>query len=158
VLRAPCGSGKTEAAVAPFLHQFITHDYLLAPRLIYVLTTRALCDSLAQRLARYAAAIDSRVVVETHHGAHPAEPFFFSDVVVTTLDQFIYAYARAASYLGSAGIGRHLDLPAGAIANAFVVFDEAHMYEPYSHALMRAMVEMLFEARVPFLFMTATTP
>ncbi|HXH13095.1 MAG TPA: CRISPR-associated helicase Cas3' [Alphaproteobacteria bacterium] len=158
LLRAPCGSGKTEAAVAPFLHQFVTHDFVLAPRLIYVLPTRALCDTLAQRLARYAAAVHPRLVVEAHHGAHPAEPFFFSDVVVTTLDQFIYAYARAASHLGSAGVGRHLDLPAGAIANAFVVFDEAHMYEPYSHALMRAMVELLFEARVPFLFMTATMP
>jgi len=158
VLRAPCGSGKTEAAVAPFLHQFVTQDFSLAPRLIYVLPTRALCDTLAQRIARYATAVDPRIVVEAHHGGHPAEPFFFSDVVVTTLDQFIYAYARAASHLGSSGVGRHLDLPAGAIASSFVVFDEAHMYEPYSHALMRAMVEMLFETNIPFLFMTATMP
>jgi len=158
LLRAPCGSGKTEAAVAPFLHQFVTHDFTLAPRLIYVLPTRALCDTLAGRIQRYAAAIDPRLVVQAHHGAHPAAPFLFSDIVVTTLDQFLYAYARAVPHLGSAGVGRHLDLPAGAIANACVVFDEAHMYEPYSHALMRAMVEILYESRVPFLFMTATLP
>lgn len=72
VLRAPCGSGKTEAAVAPFLHQFVTQDFSLAPRLIYVLPTRAPCDTLAQRIARYAAAVDPRIVVEAHHGGHPA--------------------------------------------------------------------------------------
>jgi CRISPR-associated endonuclease/helicase Cas3 len=158
LLRAPCGSGKTEAALAPFLYQFVAQQFTLAPRLIYVLPTRALCDSLAARMQRYAAAVDPRLVVRAHHGAHPAAPFLFSDIVVTTLDQFLYAYARAVAHLGSAGVGRHLDLPAGAIANACVVFDEAHMYEPHAHALMRAMVEILYESRVPFLFMTATLP
>lgn len=38
-LWAPCGSGKTAAAVAPFLHQLVTQDFLLAPGLIAVLPT-----------------------------------------------------------------------------------------------------------------------
>lgn len=37
--------------------------------------------------------------------------------------RFLYDYARTKQQAG-----RHFDLPAGVIANSFVVFDEAHLY------------------------------
>jgi len=154
LVRAPTGSGKTEAAAAPFLSQFISGEWSLAPRLIYVLPTQALCNQMHKRLQGYAQTVDEKLRVGLHHGAHPREPMFFADIVVTTLDQFIYGYARASSH-----VGKHVDIPAGSIAGSMVVFDEAHMYhDPFTFAMLRAIIEILHSARVPTIAMTATMP
>ncbi len=42
LLKAPTGSGKTEAVVAPFLAQFIDNEFTIAPRMIYVLPMKVL--------------------------------------------------------------------------------------------------------------------
>ncbi len=152
LLRAPTGSGKTEAAVLPWLWQFRAREWFLAPRLIYVLPTRALVESVRERIERLAERVSDKLVVKAQHGQNPADPFLFSDAVVTTLDQFIYLYSRSLTQ------GRHSEIPAGDIAHSFVVFDEAHMYSPYTYGLMHAAFEILEEAKVPFLVMTATMP
>jgi len=64
VLRAPCGTGKTEAAVAPWLAQFLDGQFSLPPRLIYVLPTQALCNQIGRRLARAAGRTRERLVVD----------------------------------------------------------------------------------------------
>ncbi|MEW6680598.1 MAG: CRISPR-associated helicase Cas3', partial [bacterium] len=75
-------------------------------------------------------------------------------IPVTTLDQFLYGFARASSQ-----VGRHLDIPAGAIASSFVVFDEAHMYrDGFTFSIMRALMEILHKSHIPFVVMTATMP
>ncbi len=153
-LFAPTGSGKTEAAIAPFLRQFVGGSFPIAPRLIYVLPTQALCNKTGERIQGYANNVSPKIKVEVHHGAHPFDAFFMADIVVTTLDQFVYAYARA-----SEGVGRHLDFPAGSIASSIVVFDEAHMYQSaFTFSIMRAMLEILRSAQVPIILMTATMP
>jgi len=153
-LFAPTGSGKTEAAVAPFLNQFVTNDFRIAPRLIYVLPTQALCNKLCDRLREYARRVSGKIVVEVHHGSHPADPFFMADIVVTTLDQLIYAYARASNH-----VGRHLDFPSGSIASSLLAFDEAHMYQsPYTFSILRAFLEIVNASGIPFILMTATMP
>lgn len=154
LLKAPTGSGKTEAVIAPFLAQFLENRFLIAPRLIYVLPMRVLVNSIADRISRYANKVSKNISVELQHGESPNDPFFIADVVVTTLDQFIYAYARA-----SRQVGHHLDIPAGAIASSIVVFDEAHMYrDEFTFSMMRAMFEILYNANIPFIVMTATMP
>lgn len=154
LLKAPTGSGKTEAVTAPFLHQFLNKQFAIAPRMIYVLPMRVLVDSIADRIKRYASNVNSNISVEIQHGDLPNSPFFISDIVVTTLDQFIYAFARASNQ-----IGKHLDIPAGAIASSIVVFDEAHMYrDGFTFSMMRALMEILYESKIPFVVMTATMP
>lgn len=154
ILKAPTGSGKTEAVLAPFLHQFLKNDFVIAPRMIYVLPMRVLVNSTAERIKNYAKRVSPDVSVDVQHGEIPGAPFFMSDIVVTTLDQFVYAFARASSQ-----VGRHLDMPAGAIASSIVVFDEAHMYrDEYTFAVMRAIMEILYKANIPFVVMTATMP
>ncbi|GFO96999.1 CriSPR-associated helicase Cas3 [groundwater metagenome] len=54
LLRLPCGYGKTESVVMPFLNQAISNKWTLAPRMIYVLPTRALCNQMHDRISRYA--------------------------------------------------------------------------------------------------------
>ena len=154
LLRAPTGSGKTEAVIAPFLAQFIQNKFSIAPRLIYVLPMRVLVNSIANRIRKYAQNVLGNISVEVQHGESPNAPFFMNDIVVTTLDQFVYGYVRA-----STQVGHHLDIPAGAIASSLIVFDEAHMYrDGFTFSIMRAMFEILSHAKIPFIVMTATMP
>lgn len=157
LIRLPCGYGKTESVVIPFLSQAITNEWSLAPRLIYVLPTRALCNHIKNRIRCYALKLRKltrkQLKVGIEHGTSSLDPLFFSDICVTTFDQFLYGYARTKRQ-----VGRHFDLPAGAIANSLVVFDEAHLYSPYTHSLMRAMLEILITGRIPTIIMTATMP
>lgn len=154
LLKAPTGSGKTEAVLAPFLSQFINNKFHIAPRLLYVLPMRVLVNSVAERIKRYAQKISPYISVEVQHGDVPNSPFFIADIVVTTLDQFLYGFARA-----SGQVGRHLDIPAGAIASSVIVFDEAHMYrDGFTFSIMRALMEILHKSRISFVLMTATMP
>lgn len=154
ILKAPTGSGKTEAVLAPFLYQYTKNEFVIAPRMIYVLPMRVLVNNTAERIRHYSKRISPDISVDIQHGELPGSPFFMSDIVVSTLDQFVYAFARASSQ-----VGRHLDMPAGAIASSLVVFDEAHMYQDeYTFAVMRAIMEILYKANIPFIVMTATMP
>lgn len=153
LLKAPTGSGKTESVLAPFLSQFIDNNFHIAPRMIYVLPMRVLVNSVAQRIRKYTQKISTYISVEVQHGDVPNSPFFIADIVVTTLDQFLYGFARA-----SGQVGRHLDIP-GSIASSIVVFDEAHMYrDGFTFSIMRALMEILNKSHIPFVLMTATMP
>lgn len=154
LLKAPTGSGKTEAVLAPFLSQFIDNNFHIAPRMIYVLPMRVLVNTVAERIKRYSQKISPSISVKVQHGDIPNSPFFISDIVVTTLDQFLYGFARTSSQ-----VGRHIDMPAGAIASSIVVFDEAHMYrDEFTFSIMRALMEILHKSKIPFVVMTATMP
>jgi len=50
LLKAPAGSGKTEAVLEPFLSQFVQNKFYIAPRLIYVLPMRVLVDNIAKKI------------------------------------------------------------------------------------------------------------
>lgn len=151
-VRLPCGYGKTESIIAPFLTQAVENEWRLAPRLVYLLPTRALCNQMRERVQGYAARA-GRIVVGIEHGVSSLDPLFFSDICFTTFDQFLYGYARSKPQ-----IGRHLDVPAGSFANSVIVFDEAHLYSPYTHALMKALLEVFCHSKVPTVVMTATMP
>ena len=154
LIKAPTGSGKTEAILAPFLNQFIERNFAIAPRLIYTLPMRVLVNSVAKRIRDYAEKLNLGISVEVQHGDVPNSPFFISDIVVITLDQFLYGFARA-----SKQVGYHIDIPAGAIASSLVVFDEAHMYrDGFTFSIMRALMEILSKSEIPFVVMTATLP
>lgn len=154
LVKAPTGSGKTEAILAPFLSQFVTKSFYIAPRLIYVLPMRVLVNSIALRIQNYAYRVSPHISVKIQHGDAPDSPFFLSDIVVTTFDQFLYGFARAAHQTG-----HHIDIPAGSIASSLVVFDEAHMYrDEFTFSIMRALMEILYQSNVPFVLMSATIP
>lgn len=154
LIKSPTGSGKTEGVLAPFLSQFVENNFHIAPRMIYVLPMRVLVNSVAERIRKYSQKISPFISVEVQHGDIPNSPFFISDIVVTTLDQFLYGFARA-----SGQVGRHIDIPAGSIASSIVVFDEAHMYrDGFTFSIMRALMEILHKSCIPFVVMTATMP
>jgi len=72
VLRAPCGSGKTEACSA----SFILGRGTLPDRLIYSLPTRALASEIADRIKVSVDQSRHQYKVSAQHGASSNDPFF----------------------------------------------------------------------------------
>lgn len=153
VIRAPCGSGKTEACFVPFL---LAGKGEFPNRLVYSLPTRALVEDIADRLKEKMGKLGAFLSVSCQHGANPEDPFFKEDVIVATIDQTIGAYCctplSLPAYLGN--------IPAGAVTTAFLCFDEVHTYD-YLLGLqsMLALIEQSHDRLgLPFVVMSATLP
>ncbi len=148
ILRAPTGSGKSEAVFIPFLE---LRGRILPKRMIYSLPMRALVNSLHERFQRYGVGLD----VRAQHGSRPETVLFDADGIVATLDQVITSYACAPLNLGV----RHGNLPAGAVASSFHVFDEVHTFEPLL-GLQSSLIlaERMKNLGLPFVIMSATLP
>jgi len=152
ILRAPCGSGKTEACYVSLL---LRRNSNLPNRLLYSLPTRALVEDVVSRIKEGINKIELPLTVSPQHGANSKDPFFKSDVVVATIDQTIGAYCctplSLPAYLGN--------IPAGAAVSSFLCFDEAHVYD---HLLglqsMLVLVERAVKLELPFIVMSATLP
>lgn len=157
VLKLPTGYGKTEALVSPYFGQIVSKDWVIAPRVIYSLPTQALCNQLYERILKYAKNADKKfnrkTVIEVQHGGKSEDPYFVGDIVVTTFDQLLYGYARALKH-----IHNRVDIPAGSISFSHVILDEAHMYSAYTHALVKALLEIFNKSGVPISLSTATMP
>ena len=153
VLRMPTGSGKSESILCAYLWA-LKERMDFPQQMLYGLPMRNLADSLGQRFAKYQQNFD-QLSVAVQHGAHPGTPAFLSDVAVATIDQIISAYA--CTPLGYPV--RHGNIPAGAVASAFLTFDEIHTFDP-ERALQSALfiVEHSHKMGLPFAFLSATMP
>ena len=150
ILRAPTGSGKSEAVFVPFL---LSNKF--PKQMIYSLPLRTLVDDISLRFERYILSnnLDKRVV--GHHGKRMESPLFYSDIIITTIDQTVGAYACTPLNLPI----RHGNIPAGAVSSAFLVFDEVHTFHPLL-GLQAAIIlaEHSHKLGLPFVFMSATMP
>jgi CRISPR-associated endonuclease/helicase Cas3 len=154
LIRAPTGTGKSEAILLPFL---LGRAADLPPHLVYILPMRTLVESLAERFSRYAESpeIKHPISIAGHHGKRRESVFFNEDVVVTTIDQAVGAYCCTPLSLPA----RYGNIPAGTVASAFLVFDEIHTLEPifgFQAALILA--EQTDEVKMPFALVSATLP
>jgi CRISPR-associated endonuclease/helicase Cas3 len=116
---APTGLGKTRAALQPFVQSQGKND-LLGTRLIYTLPLRALARGVEDECSSLG------LYPVIHHGDEPESEFFSERLVVTTIDQYLTAFAGAplswASHLSHAA--------AGAVLTSYSVFDEVHLLSP----------------------------
>lgn len=153
LLHAPTGSGKSEAAFVPFIALRGNPDF--PNRLIYTLPMRALVDSLAKRFSEMAQRSESSMRVVAQHGRRTESVLFYAEAVIATLDQIISSYACAPLSLGV----RHGNIPAGAVASSFLVFDEVHTFDP-GRGLQSTLIiaKRLRQMGIPFVVMTATLP
>jgi CRISPR-associated endonuclease/helicase Cas3 len=152
ILRAPCGSGKTEVSYVPILFGM---EGALPIRLIYSLPTRALVEDVAERIIKGVAKMGLGYTVSPQHGANSKDPFFRSDIIVATIDQTIGAYCCT-----PLSVPVHFgNIPAGAAVSSFLCFDEAHVYD-YELGLqsMLILLERTAKLGLPFLIMSATLP
>lgn len=153
VVRAPTGSGKTEAVFLPFACDAFPSPL---PRLLYALPLRSLANQLKERLEHYVNSLGKTGWrVRLQHGEAPESVLFAADVVVTTIDQLITSYACTPLTLPV----RHGNIPAGAVVSSFVVFDEVHLFDPL-RALQatRLICKRLRKLGLPFALISATLP
>ncbi|WP_448570993.1 CRISPR-associated helicase Cas3' [Trichothermofontia sp.] len=157
LLRAPTGSGKTEAAIAPFL--LAQAMGVAFPRkLIYVVPLRTLANSLRQRarplIERWQIHFPEprRLVVTLQTGENPEDPRFEGDIVFCTIDQLLSSFLQVPYSLGRGSA----NVNAGAIFAAYLVFDELHLLDP--ERAFTTLLELLRRVKgiARFLLMTAT--
>lgn len=169
MLKAPTGTGKTEAIVFPSL----ANDY----RLILVLPTRSLLEDQRERIHGYLEKFSTlehnrnreiSLVVDT--GAEmdrwlyingevkkpkvrPRRHLYKGNIILTTLDKFLYRYFsfgdRQKSFIFPHRINRE---------NTLICFDEAHSYDDISFTNFQSLVRSLYEAGRSMVLMTATMP
>lgn len=135
LLRAPTGTGKTLAALVPFLHGYAEGRY---SRLLYCLPLRALVRSIHREASRVAADVAPGLTVTMQTGETADDEFFATgQIVVCTYDQLLSGLLAAPYGLSP----RLFNINAAAATGALVVFDELHLMEP-SRAFLTAVALM----------------
>jgi len=145
VLRAPTGSGKTEAAFFPFL---APPDDRFPKRLLYVAPLRVLLYELGERCAKLAQG--RSVSVQTSD--RPEDPTFEADATFTTIDQTLSSFLHTPYSLT---VGRR-NVNAGGVIASFIVLDEFHLLDPDASLPTTFEALRLCRRSTPFLLMTAT--
>ncbi|GEM_PF-148209 len=163
LLRAPTGSGKTEAVLWPCLVE--------QRRLILALPTRSLLDDHAERIhailtraaltnqRTYTMIIDTgtqtRQQLFTPEGPKEGHRrhLYRADVILTTLDKLIYRFFGYQDKTKSMIFPHRI-----AQSNTILCFDEAHSYEEVAWTNFRKLIRALYQAGQDLLLMTATMP
>ncbi len=168
LLLAPTGSGKTEAVTVPGL--------AMGRRLFFILPARSLVDD---QIGRFAQMLQKASVFNTKRpyalimdtGAHSQRwvwrdgekltkhsqrrHYYQGDIVVTTLDKFLYRFfgfgQPRKSYVFPLRIHHGLREP-------IFCFDEAHTYDAVAWSNFRLLLRALFEKGLDIVAMTATMP
>lgn len=160
-LRAPCGSGKTLAVVYNWLEERPTLH------LIYVLPTKTLLRGIERdikeivndkdlpynyvKLEEKTFSDSTEISIAADYGERRETSLYAHDIILTTLDSYV-----SRLYRSSLTPRRYRDLPIARILNSTSVFDEAHMYDNYTHTLMRYVLEFLRGGEAHHVVMTAT--
>ncbi len=157
VLSAPTGSGKTWAALLPFVYAWV-NGTPLADRLLYCLPLRSLahslyestCKALERVAQRFPDMQIPRVTVQT--GARKDDPFLQGEIIFTTIDQVLSSYL-----LAPLSIPKKLsNINSGALVGSLVVLDEIHLLD--GQRALKTSLEMVdrLQHMSQFMCMTAT--
>ncbi|MEM5815441.1 MAG: CRISPR-associated helicase Cas3' [Candidatus Aenigmatarchaeota archaeon] len=150
VLRAPTGSGKTEIPLLAFVQGF---NDSLPSQLLYSLPTRTLVESIGERAEDYAK--DKGLKVAIHHGRRVESNLFEEDIIVSTIDQTVGAYASVPLSMPKSSGNIFL----GAVGAGLNVFDEVHTFD-LEKGLQSSLVIVVDSVNlgIPSLIMSATIP
>ena len=149
ILQAPTGSGKTKAALFPFLLARVkTADF---PRkLLYCVPMRVLAHSFYNELKGQGGLKHLDIRVQT--GDQQSDRRLEGEIIFVTIDQVLSSFLGTPYALSL----RQGNLNAGAVVSSYLVFDEFHLLDPGSS--LPTAIEMLRRLRgvSPVLLMTAT--
>ncbi len=165
LLRAPCGRGKTLAALLYAMNQ-------KRSRIVFCLPTQITSNAMVKELSRL---MDDPVGF--YHGLrknikfdeeimemvenwlstskqsiqddYRSDMFYSTPVVVSTVDHLIYSIIRAYP---------QADVALGNLMSAVVIYDEIHTYEPYTLRQILGGMRILHSYNVPQILMSATLP
>jgi CRISPR-associated endonuclease/helicase Cas3 len=162
---APTGSGKTEAACLWALRQA---EQGRARKLFFLLPTMVTANSVQKRLVEFFETKQGHHVGLVHSTAelinngmegndadradvradYLSESHFFPPVVVGTVDQLLVTLFHAGRWA----------MKTLAAADAAIVIDEIHAYDPHTAGLLVFLIEQLRDLGARFLVMSATMP
>lgn len=153
ILQAPTGAGKTFAALLPFLNAIDSRrDF--PQRCIYAVPMRVLANQFVEhyRQAVRLAGREEKIKVAIQTGEQQDSRELAHNLIFATIDQTLSSYLMT-PYSLSPGKG---NLNTGAVMSSYLVFDEFHLYDPFS--TMPTTLHMLrrFKGITPFILMTAT--
>ena len=153
ILQAPTGTGKTRAALYPFLRAW-EYDDSFPRKCIYSVPLRVLAnqfqDEYEQRVRNFS--FYQPLEVAIHTGAQPNDPKLEGNLIFTTADQTLSNFLNIPYALSM----RQGNLNAGAVLSSYLVFDELHLFDPDTMLLTTLHLLRLLSGVVPFLVMTAT--
>jgi CRISPR-associated endonuclease/helicase Cas3 len=150
ICRSPTGSGKTEAALAPFVIARETNHVSFPLKAIISSPMKTLAKSIHARAQKVTTQLG--LDVRLHTGEDQGAPVLEGDIVVTTIDQLMsnYAHIPLSMSNGRANIG------AGAVISSYIVFDEFHLLDPKRAFRTAFLIIEQLKGIAPFLLMTAT--
>jgi len=169
---APCGRGKTEAALA-WAHNICRKEN--RSRIVIALPTQATCNAMYDRLrgSHYHGLVglyhgmsltklrrdlaqpeEQEEENDEYHYEDLREPHFRSEifltpVTVTTVDHLLLSFVHGY---------RKADFALGNLQEAVIIFDEIHNYEELTLSHIVRLFKILTAMGIPFLFMSATLP
>ncbi len=175
MLLAPCGRGKTEAAVAWAVEQIRQHK---AQRIVLAMPTQVTSNALRERLVkprseggmefpddqvglyhgRSFAEIKTRMAGETEDATVDLnevreENFqgevFWRPITVTTVDHLLYSFVHGFP---------QADFALGNLQTAAIIFDEVHYYERLLLSHLKLLFRTLRRMQIPHLLMSGTFP
>lgn len=160
LLRAPTGYGKTEAALLWADANAHKTKKGVSSRIFYVLPYKASINAMHDRLLRY---FKSPEVVGVLHSSSTYYLYasnleykrlsslyqkVFTPLKITTPFQIMKAFFGVSFF----------EMTLSELANALLIFDEIHAYEPNVLGIILAMLELLKKYRTKALIMSATLP
>lgn len=135
ILIAPTGSGKTWAAIIPFLYAREQKSINFPQKLIYSLPLRVVTNSIYEDVKKITDAS-----IQT--GEDNEDIFFENDIIFATIDQTLSNFLCFPLALSK----RQANINAGSLIGSYLVFDEFHLLEPsLSMGTTLGMLRMLGE-------------
>lgn len=149
ILQSPTGSGKTKAALFPYL--LACQEELDFPRkLLYCVPMRVLARSFYEGLTKAGQHDDLDARLQT--GDQQDDPRLEGEITFATIDQVLSSFLNIPYALSL----RQGNVNAGAVVSSYLVFDEFHLLDPGSTLPTTLEMLRMLKGVTPFLLMTAT--
>lgn len=173
ILQAPTGSGKTKAALMPFLQNLAQQDDALPYTCRYAVPLRVLANQFYREYESIVTRIDlqgrthlkeiyqplNHRAISIQTGEQPDDPQMESALTFCTIDQLLASFLAVPYGVGS----NRANLNVGGVIGSFLILDEFHLY-PFLRegksvfGARTTAIEMLrlLKSIMPFVLMTAT--
>jgi len=159
ILQAPTGSGKTRAALYPFLTalDYETEYYRDFPhKCLYSVPMRVLARQFYEEYSQIVRKYNLRYALKTttaiQTGERAESRDLSADLIFATIDQTLSSFLLRPYSLPL----RQANLNAAAVMTAYLVFDEFHLYDPDSTLPTTLHMLQMLRGITPFVLMTAT--
>ncbi|MEW6578743.1 MAG: CRISPR-associated helicase Cas3' [Chloroflexota bacterium] len=159
ILQAPTGSGKTRAALYPFLTalDYETEYYRDFPhKCLYSVPMRVLArqfyEEYSQTVRKYNLRYALNITTAIQTGEQQSNRDLSANLIFATIDQTLSSFLLSPYSLPL----RQANLNAAAVMASYLVFDEFHLYDPDSTLPTTLHMLQMLRGITPFVLMTAT--